>query len=53
MLKLNAGFSRRVGEPNHGSRGTSVNVDLEMEFRLVGDADALMNRIRACRELEG
>ena len=46
MLKLNAGFSRKVGEPNYGSRGASVNVELELESGLVGDADALMNRIR-------
>jgi len=46
MLKLNAGFSRKVGEANFGSRGASVNVELELESGLVGDADALMNRIR-------
>ena len=46
MMKLNAGFSRKVGEPNYGSRGASVNVELELESSLVGDADALMNRIR-------
>ena len=46
MMKLNAGFSRKVGEPNYGSRGASVNVELEVESSLVGDADALMNRIR-------
>ncbi len=31
MIKLNAGFSRKVGEPNYGSRGASVNVELELE----------------------
>ena len=46
MMKLNAGFSRKVGEPNYGSRGASVNVELELESGLVGDADGLMNRIR-------
>ena len=46
MLKLNAGFSRKVGEPNYGSSGASVNVELEVESNLIGDADALMNRIR-------
>jgi hypothetical protein len=47
MLKLNAGFSRKVGEPNYGSRGASVNVELEVESGLVGDPDALMTRIRS------
>ncbi len=27
MIKLNAGFSRKVGEPNYGSRGATVNPD--------------------------
>ena len=31
MIKLNAGFSRKVGEANYSSRGASVNVDLELE----------------------
>ena len=46
MLKLNAGFSRKVGEPNYGSRGASVHVELEVESNLIGDADGLMTRIR-------
>ena len=46
MLKLNAGFSRKVGEPNYGSRGASVNVELELESNLIGDPDALIARIR-------
>ena len=46
MLKLNAGFSRKVGEPNYGSRGASVNVELELESNLIGDPEALMARIR-------
>ena len=46
MLKLNAGFSRKVGEPNYSSRGASVNVELEVESGLITDPDALMTRIR-------
>jgi hypothetical protein len=46
MLKLNAGFSRKVGEPNYGSRGASVNVELELESGLISDPDALMARVR-------
>jgi hypothetical protein len=51
MLKLNAGFSRKVGEPNYGSRGASVNVELEVESSLIGDADGLMSRIRRLFEI--
>ena len=47
MIKLNAGFSRKVGEPNYGSRGASVNVELELESGLIGDPDSLMSRIRS------
>jgi hypothetical protein len=46
MLKLNAGFSRKIGEPNYGSRGASVNVELEVESNLISDPDGLMGRIR-------
>ncbi len=46
MIKLNAGFSRKVGEPNYGSRGASVNVELELESGLIGDPDALMTKIQ-------
>ena len=46
MLKLNAGFSRKVGEPNYGSRGASVNVELELESNLIDDPQALMGRVR-------
>ena len=46
MLKLNAGVSRKIGEPNYGSRGASVNVELELESNLIGDPDGLLNRIR-------
>ena len=51
MLKLNAGFSRKVGEANYGSRGASVNVELEVESNLVNDPDALVSRIRSLFDL--
>lgn len=51
MLKLNAGFSRKVGEANYGSRGASVNVELELESHLIGDPDALLQRIQGLFEL--
>jgi hypothetical protein len=46
MIKINAGFSRKVGEANYGSRGASVNVELELESNLIGDPNALSARIR-------
>ena len=46
MLKLNAGLSRKIGEPDYCSRGASVNLELELEGHLVGDSDALLDRIR-------
>jgi hypothetical protein len=46
MLKLNAGLSRKIGEPDYGSRGASVNLELEVEGNLVSEPDALLERIR-------
>jgi len=51
MIKLNAGFSRKVGEPNYGSRCASVNVELELESGLINDPDALMARIHKLFEI--
>lgn len=46
MLKLNVGFTKKVGEANYGSRGAAVNLELELDSSLVGDADRLKDRIR-------
>lgn len=46
MLKLNVGFTKKVGEANYGSRGAAVNLELELDSGLVGDADRLKERIR-------
>ena len=46
MLKLNIGFTKKVGEANYGSRGAAVNLELELESSLVGDAERLKERIR-------
>ena len=46
MIKLNAGVSRKVGEPNYGSRGASVNGELELESSVVNDTEALYEKIR-------
>lgn len=46
MLKLNVGFTKKVGEANYGSRGAAVNLELELDSSLVGDAERLRERIR-------
>ncbi len=45
MLKLNIGFSRKVGEANYGSRGASVNLEIEVESGLVREPDKLQAKI--------
>jgi len=45
-LKLNVGLSRKVGEADYGSRGASVNVEIELESSLVGEPAKLQERIR-------
>ena len=47
MIKLNAGFSRKVGEANFSSRGASVNVELELESSVVSDPERMQERIRS------
>ena len=46
MLKLNVGFTKKIGEANYGSRGAAVNLELELDSSLVGDANRLKDRIR-------
>jgi hypothetical protein len=46
MMKLNVGLHRKVGEANYGSRGASVNLELELDSSLVGDPARLKERIR-------
>ena len=46
MLKLNVGFTKKVGEANYGSRGASVNLELECEGNLAGEPERLRERMR-------
>ena len=50
-MKLNVGLSRKVGEPNYGSRGASVNLELELDNSLVEQPDRLRERIRQLYQL--
>ena len=45
-LKLNIGLSRKIGESNYGSRGASINVEMELDSTLVNDPPKLQERIR-------
>jgi hypothetical protein len=45
-LKLNIGFSRKVGERDYGSRGASANLELELESGLIEAPDRLRDRVR-------
>ncbi|HEV3262762.1 MAG TPA: hypothetical protein VG013_38355 [Gemmataceae bacterium] len=45
-LKLNVGLSRKVGEANYGSRGATVNVELEVDSSLVSEPAKLQEKIR-------
>jgi hypothetical protein len=45
-LKLNVGLSRKVGEANYGSRGASINVEMELDSTLISEPVKLRERIR-------
>jgi hypothetical protein len=46
MLRMNVGFTKKVGEANFGSRGASIHLELELDSGLVGDPERLKERIR-------
>jgi len=45
-LKLNVGASRKVTDHNYGSRGASVNLELELDTTLASDPSKLQEKIR-------
>jgi hypothetical protein len=38
-VNVNVGFSRKVGEPNEGSRGASVHLEVELDGAALNDPD--------------
>ena len=48
MLKLNAGLSRKIGQPDYGSRGAMVNVEIELPADVLKDPDKLKRQVRGC-----
>ncbi len=46
MIRLNVGFSRKVGEPDFGSRGASVNLDIELADAAIDAPQELQASIR-------
>jgi hypothetical protein len=45
-LRVNVGLSKKVGEENFGSRGASVNLELELDSNLANEPGKLQERIR-------
>lgn len=45
-LKLNVGASKKVGESNYGSKGASVNLEVEVDSNLINDPPKLQDKIR-------
>ena len=46
-VKLNIGLSRKVGEANFGSRGASVNLEVELDSGVISDQQRFQKRVRA------
>ena len=50
MLKLNAGLSRKIGQPEYGSRGAMVSVEIELPADVLRDPEKLKRQVRGCFE---
>ena len=46
-VKLNIGLTRKVGEANYGSRGASVNLEVELDSGIISDQQRFQERVRA------
>ncbi|MGA2617370.1 MAG: hypothetical protein ABSF26_07155 [Thermoguttaceae bacterium] len=45
-LKTNVGVSRKIADNNYGSRGASVNLEVELDSSLIQDPERFQDRIR-------
>ena len=45
-VKLNIGLSRKVGEASFGSRGASINLEVELDNGVLNDPGQLRNRVQ-------
>jgi len=45
-LKTNVGVSRKVADNNYGSRGASVNLEVELDSALIQEPERLQERVR-------
>ena len=45
-LKLNIGLNKKIGEANYGSRGASINVELEVDSSLIAEPAKFQERVR-------
>ncbi|NNJ24634.1 hypothetical protein [Alienimonas chondri] len=48
MLKMNCGLSRKIGQPDYGSRGAQVHLEVELSAELLKDPERLRRQIRGC-----
>ncbi len=46
-IKMNIGLSRKVGEANFGSRGASINLEVELDSGTISDQQLFQERVRA------
>jgi len=44
-ITVNVGFSRKVGEPNYGSRGASVHLEVELDQGAIQDGEQCRREI--------
>jgi hypothetical protein len=45
-LKINVGLSRKVADQSYGSKGASINIEMELDGSLANDPAKLQGRIR-------